>query len=199
MAVAVDSLAGQVGRQTAIDLGQQVLGQAFVSRLDVRRDPAVFQQVGPALVTEPLGGEADAMFELPAAADLMHAGQGPGEYGEGVRIFQVRRVAALPGEDSEAKSLVRKQGLTRPDQRRHHRQLVLEELQAEGMLLADRGVAPAFRSIELGNHELAVVQLDLINPVFEAVECQQTAARLETGTLKRIQNQVRRQAVVRGI
>ena len=80
------------------------------------------------------------------------------------------------------------QRLALSQQRRHHRNFLRRQFAGEGVLLADRRIAPAPRPVELGDHRRAVLDADLIHPVFVAVERQHPAVAAKSHRLDRIQH-----------
>jgi len=71
---------------------------------------------------------------------------------------------------------------------RGHRQLGGDEFEGEFMFLADLGIGPACRPVELQHPERAVVVAELIDAIFVAVEREQAPGRLETDAFRRGEN-----------
>lgn len=72
----------------------------------------------------------------------------------------------------------------------HQRDLLLGDLQREGVLLQDCRVAPAPRAVELGDYRVGVLDPHLIDAVLVAVECQLVAVRRQSHRRHRVQDQV---------
>ncbi len=75
----------------------------------------------------------------------------------------------------------------------YHRYFLFSQRQGKSMLLENRLVTPAMRTIELNYHGRAVLQTHPIDPVFITVECQKAAITLHAQGFDRIQNLVRSQ------
>ena len=73
-------------------------------------------------------------------------------------------------------------------QRGHHRQLVARHRGGEGMLFGNLRVGPAAGPVELGDHRRAIVNADLPNPVFVAVERHQGAVATVTDAFNCVEN-----------
>src|SRR4029077_12150529 len=67
------------------------------------------------------------------------------------------------------------------------------------VLFEDRGIAQSFGTIELGDDLAAVVQADLVDAVFVAVEREQVAVAAESERLDGGENEIRRQIRVRSV
>ena len=139
------------------------------------------------------------MFEPAAAADAMDTRHRAAEYPQVLFRLEIRCVAALPRKQCEAIALVHQQRLARVHlQRRDARQFRIGEFRDECVLFEDRGVAQSFGAIELGDDLAAVVEPDLVDAVFIAVEREQVAVATKSKSLDRGENQIRRQIGVRG-
>ena len=64
------------------------------------------------------------------------------------------------------------------------------------MFLQNRGIAPAARSVELGDHGLIVFDADLIDAVFIAIECEEASVTAQGEALKRLDDVLGPQAGV---
>jgi hypothetical protein len=80
------------------------------------------------------------------------------------------------------------QGLAVAQQRRHHRNLLRRQFGGKRVLLANRRIAPAAGTIELGDHRLAVLDPDLIDPILVAVERQHPPVAAIPDRLDRVQD-----------
>ncbi len=87
--------------------------------------------------------------------------------------------------------------LARDDGRRNGRDLVLGQGQGEGVLFQDGGIAPAPRSVELGDDGRGVIDADLIDAVLVAVQCEQAPIGQESDALHRIQHEIRGEVGIR--
>ena len=117
----------------------------------------------------------------------------PKQAAEAVELVQIARFwcpTAAPREQRKPKAGVLEQGFAIAHQWRHHRHFVLGQLKAKAVLLADRGIRPALRAIELGDQRLLVVDADLIYPVFVAVERQHAGVGQIANAFNGIQHQV---------
>ncbi|MGV8677847.1 phosphotransferase, partial [Pseudomonas aeruginosa] len=106
-----------------------------------------------------------AECEVPVVAPLSRDGESLFAFsGFRFALFPRRggRAPAAPREQGEAEAGECEQAFAVARQRRHHRHLAFRQLGAEGVLLADRRVAPAVRSVELGDQRLAVLDADLV-------------------------------------
>lgn len=173
MAVAVqaDRLVGHLGEQ-GVEAFQQVAGDRLVGRQQAPGDEIAFQQGGQRGVAEVIHSERLAVLERPRGADRVQAAEQLAEAVELVEIARLGRPPAAPREQGEAEAGECEQAFAVARQRRHHRHLAFRQLGGEGVLLADRRVAPAVRSVELGDQRLAVLDADLVHAVFVAVERQ---------------------------
>ncbi len=83
-------------------------------------------------------------------------------------------------------------------ERRDHWNFTCGELEREGVLLGDLVVAPATRSVELGDDARAVVQTDLIDAVLIAVQREQPSINRPARLLERVEHAVGRERRSRG-
>ena len=60
-------------------------------------------------------------------------------------------------------------------QGRHHRNFLRGQFTGKRVFLANRGIGPAARPIEFGDHRRAILDADLIHPILVAVERQHPA------------------------
>jgi ribonucleoside-diphosphate reductase alpha chain len=89
--------------------------------------------------------------------------------------LEFRHAAAVPRVEGEAEAGVAVQRGARQGQRRHHRDFARRQVQGEVVFLLDRRVAPARRTVELGDQRRRVLDADLIDAVLVAVQRQQAA------------------------
>ena len=131
------------------------------------------------------------MVVLPAPLHRVDAADEAPQPQQIVRVVQVGPAPAAARKQREAKTGVVMQGFAVfVAQRRHHGDLPFRQLQAEGVLLADRLVGPAARPVELGDDEATVFEADLVDPVFIAVEGVEMAVATQAGALHRIEDAV---------
>ena len=191
MAVAVnaDGLIGRGGKQ-AVQALEQVAGHRLVGRQQTAGDKVAFQQGGQRGVAEVAHRGDFAVFEWLDRGNRMHPPEQAAEAIELVQIARLRRPATTPRKQRETKAGVLEQGFAVTHQWCHHRHFVLGQLEAEAVLLADRRIGPALGAVELGNQRLFVVDADLINAVFVAVQGQHAGVGQIANALDGIQHQV---------
>ena len=76
------------------------------------------------------------------------------------------------------------------------RDLAAHELGGEGVLLEDLGIAPAARSVELGDDDAAAFEEDLEDAVLVGVELDQPAVAAKADTIERVEHGARREVGV---
>ena len=132
-----------------------------------------------------------AMSERTAGTDGVHASEQLAEAVQLLEVARLRRPAAPAREQGEAEATVLEQRLAIARQGRYHRDLMLGQLGAETVLLADRRIAPAVRAIELGDQRRFILDTDLIDAVLVAVECQYAGVAEVAKALHGIEHQIR--------
>jgi hypothetical protein len=68
---------------------------------------------------------------------------------------------------------------------------VVDELLAEGVLLANGRIRPALGPVELGDHRDVILDADLIDPVLVAIEREQVAVGAVTQRVHAVEDHVR--------
>ncbi len=127
----------------------------------------------------------------------MDPAQGPAQHQQVIEIVQLRGVAAAALEQGETETVELVQGIALCIHHgRHHGDLRILQLQAEGVLLEDLGVAPALRAIELCDQRRIVFDADLVDAVFVAVQRQQSRVTEIPGGLDGVDDHVGAEAVV---
>ena len=102
--------------------------------------------------------------------------------------------SAAARKNGEAKSTMKMQSLAVSSQRCDHGNLVRRQLRRKGMLLDDGRVPPATGPVELGDHGLAALDSDLVDPILVAVESQHAPVAAIVEDLECVQYRFRRQA-----
>ena len=105
---------------------------------------------------------------------------------------KLRPTPAAARKDRIAKPPMKVQSGSVSHQRRDHRNLLRRQLRREGMLLGNGGVAPTAGPIKLGDHRIAVLDSDLVDPILIAVESQSASVAAIPKDLERIQYRFRR-------
>ena len=100
-------------------------------------------------------------------------------------------------EKSKAIVLITQQGFGINDHRHNDRYFGFCQFEAEGVFLENGSIGPAIRAIKFADAELAALQLDLIDPVFVAVQCQQTCVAINADRLDCCDNFIRPKPVIR--
>jgi hypothetical protein len=137
------------------------------------------------------------MGEASDGANDVDAGEEAAKPLQHLRAVELRRTAAAARVHGETESGVLVQRAAVVGQRSDHRDLALGERGDERVLLEDRGVAPAFRAVELGDDRGLVVAPDLIDAVLVAPESEQATVAAHTHGLEGVENDVRRESGVR--
>src|SRR6185436_20745529 len=127
----------------------------------------------------------------------MDAGDEAAEPLERFGVVQFRRAPAAARIQGETKSLKSMQRSRVHCYRRHRRNLAFRELRGEDVFLENLRIAPARRPVEFRDQRLVVLNADLINPVFIAVQRQQPAVAAKSDGFDRIQHQIGRQPGIR--
>src|SRR3954466_14688484 len=124
---------------------------------------------------ERLVGEGFAVLEFLGGAARMDAPEKAADPLEHLGIVELGRAPAATRIDGYGKLRIRglQERRSAESERRDHRDLVLRKLAGELVLLADLGVAPAFRAVELGYERRVVLHPHLVDTVFVAVEREQ--------------------------
>src|SRR5258707_15608492 len=117
----------------------------------------------------------------------MYAAEKPANPFALIAVAQFRPSSAAPGKHGVAKAMMYMHGLARAQQWRDHRNFLGRELAREGMFLADRGVAPALRAVELVNDRVAFPVADFIPPVFVVFALQHPPIAAKSQCIDRIQ------------
>ena len=113
------------------------------------------------------------------------------------RVPKLGPAAAAARENGIAKAVMDVQGHAVAEQRRHHRNFLRRQFAGKCVLFANGGVGPAARAVELGDHGRAVLDPDLVDPVFIAVERQYPAVAAMSHRLDRVQDGLRRELGIR--
>ena len=122
----------------------------------------------------------------------MNASQTLAQPVEVVRVVELGSASTTAWKQRQAQALEREQRrFVLERERRDDRKLGVGQLGDKCMLFKDLCVAPAFRSIELGDQRFAVVQPDLVDAVLVAVEGEQSAVWCKSGGLDRLKDDVR--------
>ncbi len=197
MAVTVNAAPRMLGIEQRLQPLEQMLGGAGVGRLKLQGNEVRFQEKLTAFAAHPLAAQRGARFERAYPADGMKPRQRAGQNFQIFLDLYVGRVPALPREHGKTESGVLEQGGAVSVQGSYRRQLMLDEFCRERMLFEDLRIAPALGTVELGDHESPVLDLQLVHPVFVAVQLQQASSGGEPGGLQRVEYQIRRQAGIR--
>jgi hypothetical protein len=195
VAVAVAANPGDVRqrRERRLDPRQHLPGHRRISRAQSIGDEIRGDQFD-AVVAAAVGVEALAVPERPHRPGTVDPPQGSPQGDQGIGAVELRRPTATARKQREAKALVVAQcGPIRSGQRSDYRELQRRQLDAEIMLLGDLGVAPAPGAVELGDQGFAVLDADLIDPVFVAVERGEAAVAGEALGFHRREQRIRGQ------
>src|SRR5690606_41456543 len=130
-------------------------------------------------------GQRLALAKRAAGADGVQAAEQLAEAIQLVQIPGLRRATAPAREQGEAEAAVLEQALAVEAQGRDHRDLGLGQLESEGVLPADRRIAPALRPLELGEQRVAILAARLVDAVLVAVEGQHAGRGDSAHTLRR--------------
>ena len=115
--------------------------------------------------------QGGALLKGADRADAVDAPQHPPQDQQVLVVVELRRVPPWPRVEGKAEPLVMEEALARlVSAGRHHRQLVLGQLEAELVLLDDLLVAPAPGAVKLGDQRLPLVDPHLVDAVFVAVQ-----------------------------
>ena len=194
--IAMQADRGEVGAgEDILDPLEQVPRHRLVRRQQAPRHEVAFQQRAQRIMAEVLHAQRFAMLERAVGAYRMHAAQQLAEAIELVEIAGLRCAAAAAREEGEAKAGVLEQRAAVALERCHHRHLVLGQFQTELVLLEDRRVAPATRTIELGDQRRFVFDAHLIDAVLVAVERQHAGIAEVADAFHGVEDQVRRECV----
>ncbi len=195
--VARVAVAVQANRRVAhaaeqfIQAREQIASDRLVGRQQAARHEAAVEQRGQGGVAKVVHSQAFAVCERTAGTDGVHASEQLAQAIQLVEIAWLRCPATATREQGEAKTAVLEQRLAIARQRRHHRDFVLGQLSAETVLLADRRIAPAIRTIKLGDQRRFAFDAHLIDAVLVAVECQYAGVAEIAKALHGIEHQIR--------
>ena len=137
---------------------------------------------------EPVGVDERAVLELPVAGDLVQPADGAPDDLELLRVVELGRAAAHARKQRETERAgVQQRVAVLGLQRRDDGQPGVGEVQAEGVLLEDRLVAPAPGAVELRHETRAVLQPDAVDPVLVAVQGTDAAVGAVPGRVDRVE------------
>ena len=195
MAIAVqaddgDVAGAPVARAHAVE---RLIGNAGPHRAQFRREEGALQEPVARNLAEAVDIERRPMRECAAPTDRVNAAEKaphPFQY-LGVVEFGCASAAARTQAESIAGEFV--QGLAADGEWRDHRDFALRQFQGEGVFLENLRIAPAPRTIELGNDGFILFNADLVDPVFVTVERQHPAIDTKTGAFDGIEQHIRRQ------
>ncbi len=170
---------------------QQVFGDREVGGLQACRHHIGAAQVIQTVPAEALPVEGRPVLEGAHRTDRMQAADQATEHQQMVGIVELGGVATKPAEQAEAKPCMLEQRAAVDLLLGNHRDLAYSQFKAEGMLLENRLIAPAVRSIELGDQRCGAFYADLKYPVFVTVQGQDARIREIAKRLDRVQHGVR--------
>lgn len=169
VAVGADAARGDFGHH-GIDPLQQVAGQGVVIRLVFARHEG-FADQGDAVMTEALAIENRTVAEGPGRTDAVQATEQAAHDQQVVEVVKLRSVSALARVQGELEITVREQAVSIfVLQRGNHRQFVFDQLKTELVFLQNLRAAPPVGTVELDHQRIAILDADLVDPVFIAVE-----------------------------
>src|SRR5690606_17114008 len=147
-----------------------------------------------AVVAEGLDIEGRSRLVLLDGADSVDARQQPAEHELVVRIVEIGRLTAAARKQREAKIAKAEQRIAVViAQRSDHRQLGLNQLMREMVLLENLCVAPALGPVKLGDQRLGALDADLVDAILIAVESEDAQVGQPPGALHRIDDELGRQ------
>jgi hypothetical protein len=83
--------------------------------------------------------------------------------------------AATAREYGISKRMMDMQGHAVPEKGRDHRYFLQGQFAGESVFFANRGIRPSARPVKLGDHRFAILDPDLVHPIFITVERQNSA------------------------
>ncbi|MNO53270.1 hypothetical protein D3C76_437110 [compost metagenome] len=137
-----------------LDPFQQVAGHGLEGGPQFARDEVAFEQGLQGGVAEVVHSQRFAMLERPCRGNGVQAAEQLAEAIELVEVAGFWCMAATAGEQCEAKTLVLEQCAAVVLQRRDHGHFTVGKLGSEAVFFKDRRIAPAARSVELGDQRL---------------------------------------------
>jgi len=125
---------------------------------------------GYAVIAETPAVQGRAVAELLYCTDAVDPAEHAAEDQQVVQIVELGRVPPLTRVKGKPEFVMMKQAFAgRVCQGRHHRQLMLDQIETEVVLLDNLGVAPASRTVKFGDQRLSFVDADLVDAVLIAV------------------------------
>src|SRR5690606_15263837 len=199
MAVAVQTDVSDLPRRIECGMNpfQQIRRQRIVGGLEMLWYPAELEQVVARLEAHPVHVDLAAMLKTAAAPDHVDATEETTHPLALLARAELRPAPAPTPIQGEAEPFELEQRQPGAHQRRLHGNLCVGELEREAVLLADRGVAPAPRPIELRDERLALLDAHLVHAVLIAVERQNPPVREPALGLHGRNDHVRREPLVR--
>ncbi len=182
-----------------LDLVEQLIGEVGVLGRQIVRHPVAVEHEVARLAAQFLHGQTRALLKAGGAADGMDAAQESAHPFALVASPEFRPAPAAAWENGIAKAVVDVQRHAVAKQGRHHRNFLRGQFTGKGVFLANRGIGPAARTIEFGDHRLAILDADLIHPILVAVERQHPAVAAMAHRLDRIQDGLGRKRGIRCI
>ena len=177
-------------RRVGSDHGQRLVAVARPAALDVQGHLLVVQQPVARRLAKALQVEAGALHEGFFGAHGVDACQEAAYPFQHLFVVQLGRPPAPARADAKGKALKSVQRAALQHQRPHCGNFGLHQLLGKGVLLQDLGFAPAFGPVKLGHYGAAVLELDLVNPVFVGRQSRQPPVAAQADGLQGVQNQV---------
>ena len=136
------------------------------------------------------------MLERLAGAEGMQARNGPSQNFKVILVFQIGRMATLSGKNRKAiTQMLKNTGVFQLDWR-HNGQLCIKKALGKAVLLQDRTIRPSVRAIELGNHKTAVLEGNLVDPIFVGIQRCEPASGFEADAFHGVQHGIRGEQVI---